>query len=478
MRDRLRSVFATASDLIDAGDIDDVLARIADRAAVEVRAPRYLLAVRTEPEGAVRCHHKGFDDDEAQTIADRILDRHPASLPSSWLVVPVRSKRRDYGRLLATYDREQAFFPQERELIEVYARYAASALDGATALMEAKQRYAQSSALLELARALAAAGTSGEVARRLADAVLTVVDCDRVGVYLWDPGVRQLVRSATSQRPGESADPHPTGWVPRAGGTLERMLEEPRTDPIFLDLETADAMQRKALRSINAEALTLVPLATPDSMLGLLAVSVGSQPERLSPNPDLLDRLSGVAAQATIALQNGRLLDQMTHHALHDQLTGLPNRLQFTEKLRAAVSQAAQRGHTVTLFYLDLDGFKPVNDQLGHDAGDALLVCVGERLGARTRAGDTVGRLGGDEFAVLIDGETPPDRVDALGKRLIGAFSAPFSIQGQQLRLGASIGRAVFPTDAPDADGLLRIADTAMFEAKRDKRGPTALRAI
>ncbi len=185
MTERLRSMFATASDLIDAGEIGDVLARITDRAAVEVRAPRYLLAVRTSAGGDLHCHQRGFDEHEVGAYAQRILDEHPAALPESWLVVPVRSQRYDYGRLLAMYDSGRGFFPEERELLEVYARYAASALDGATALMEARQRYGQSSALLELARALARSGTSGEVARRLADAVPVVVNCDRVGVYLW-----------------------------------------------------------------------------------------------------------------------------------------------------------------------------------------------------------------------------------------------------------------------------------------------------
>jgi diguanylate cyclase (GGDEF)-like protein len=306
-----------------------------------------------------------------------------------------------------------------------------------------------------------------------------VVDCDRVGVYLWDAGRRQLLRSATSHNPDRPApvEPPDKGLTPRPGGKLDRLLENPGPDPIFLDRATADAHQRRLLRSIGAESAIAVPLAAPDSLLGLLVVSVGSQPERLKPGADLLDRLSGVAAQATIALQNGRLLDQMTHQALHDQLTGLPNRLQFTDKLRGAVAQARQRDRAVTLFYLDLDGFKPVNDELGHEAGDALLVCVGERLRARTRGTDTVARLGGDEFAVLIDGETPPDRIEALGKRLASAFSAPFSIQGRELRLGASIGRAGFPTDARDAEGLLRVADSAMFETKRNRRPPPTDRA-
>jgi diguanylate cyclase (GGDEF)-like protein len=478
MKERLHSMFATASDLIDAGDISDVLARIADRAAIEVRAPRYLLAVRTSPDEPVHCHHKGFDQDEAERYAERILEQHPASLPESWLVVPVRSKRQDYGRLLAMYDREQGFFPQERELIEVYARYAASALDGATSLVEAKRRYAQSSALLELARALAAAGTSAEVARRLSDAVPAVVDCDRVAVHLWDASRGQLVRAASTHRAGvpRPHDRQYAVWTPRPGGALQRLLEHPEDKPIFIQGDSTDPALRRMMASIGARSMIAQPLAAPDSLLGLLTVAVARSPERLKPTPDLLDRLSGVAAQATIALQNGRLVDQMTHQALHDQLTGLPNRLQFTDKLRGAIAHARSQAETVTLFYVDLDGFKPVNDEFGHDAGDQVLVDIGERLKACLRGSDTVARLGGDEFAVLIDGPAPAEAVEALADRLREAFAQPFSCAGKRVTLGASIGRAVFPHDADDAESLLRLADAAMFEAKRTSR--PALRAV
>ncbi len=217
-----------------------------------------------------------------------------------------------------------------------------------------------------------------------------------------------------------------------------------------------------------------MPLATPDSFLGLLIVSVFDRPDRLKPTPDLLDRLSGVAAQATTALQNGRLLDEMTHQALHDQLTGLANRLQFTEQLGRAVDRAREELHPVTLLYLDLDGFKPVNDEFGHDVGDQLLVAVAKRLAACTREEDTVARLGGDEFAVLIDAATAAGEAEEVSTRLAAALSRPFMIDGHQLRLSASIGRAVFPIDAEDSDGLLRCADAAMFAVKR-RRGSRGL---
>jgi diguanylate cyclase (GGDEF)-like protein len=197
---------------------------------------------------------------------------------------------------------------------------------------------------------------------------------------------------------------------------------------------------------------------------------VFNRAERLTLTPELIDRLSGVAGQATTALQNGRLLDEMTHQAMHDQLTGLANRLRFTDQLRAAIEHARRDIQPVTLLYMDLDGFKPVNDEFGHDVGDQLLVAVAKRLGACTRSDDTVPRLGGDEFAVLIDSSTAPGDAEDVSDRLAQALTNPFSIDGHRLQLGASIGRAVFPIDADDADGLLRAADAAMFGVKRGSR--------
>ena len=236
MKVRLHSMFQTASDLISSGDVDEVLARIADRAAIEVRAPRHMLAVRMTADGPLHCHHKGFDDAEAAEHAQRLLTEAVEDLPDSWLVVPVRSNRREYGRLLATSAERGGFFELERELLEVYARYAASALDSAAALLEAERRNDQSSALLELARALAQAGTSAEIARRLADAVPTVVDCDRVAVYLWDEERNELIRSAHSPLEA-TAGPvvsDRSSWAPEPGGTLEAFLRDPNRAPQFI----------------------------------------------------------------------------------------------------------------------------------------------------------------------------------------------------------------------------------------------------
>lgn len=214
-------------------------------------------------------------------------------------------------------------------------------------------------------------------------------------------------------------------------------------------------------------AAILAPICTAETFLGLLAVSVRSDPQRLRPNHELLNRLAGISAQATTALQNGLLVDRITHQAEHDQLTSLPNRMRFDIELGAAVDAAARSSEFVALFYLDLDMFKPVNDAFGHDVGDELLVLVAKRLSTCTRSSDFVARLGGDEFAVIAKGLASATEADGLTERIQTAFADPFTVGSHEVRVAVSVGRALFPLDADEAQDLLRRADRAMFEAKR-----------
>jgi diguanylate cyclase (GGDEF)-like protein len=202
----------------------------------------------------------------------------------------------------------------------------------------------------------------------------------------------------------------------------------------------------------------------------VLTVAVRTGAERLEATPDLLDRLSGVAAQATTALENGRLLDQITHQAHHDSLTGLANRAQLTRHVHEAVAAAGREARECTLLYLDLDEFKPVNDELGHAAGDQLLIAVGDRLSRCTRGGDVVGRLGGDEFAIVLDPAGPRPPLESFTQRIHDALARPFEIDGRTVHVRASIGHATFPHQAGDAAELLQAADHAMFACKRARR--------
>jgi diguanylate cyclase (GGDEF)-like protein len=465
MTERLDSVYATATDLIADTDLDSVLVRITERAATAVRAPRFLLALRDDEDAEIRCHYSGFDEREANEVAKRVLDSELRELPSTWLAADVRSHRRSYGRLAAMGD--TPFFPQERYLLELYARYAATALDGATALDEAKRGHAEAEALLELARRLAEATTGGEVAERLANAVPEIVDCDRLSVWLWDPVERELICRATSgDTQGERYD---TPIRPEDTPLLAAQLADPQPEPLFLDLGSDDELVEAYLKAVGSVAAITAPIVARGEYLGTLSVGVSSGPERLRPNRELIDRLSGIVAQAASAMQTARLLDKVTHQARHDGLTGLSNRMVFTEGMEQALATARDTGEAFGLLFVDLDNFKGVNDELGHHAGDELLCEVGRRLAGSVR-GDTVARLGGDEFGILLSGVKGRDDADVAVERVQRAFAEPFAIGGELLALSASVGRAVWPEDAVEMESLMRHADAEMYRAKRAAR--------
>jgi len=163
------------------------------------------------------------------------------------------------------------------------------------------------------------------------------------------------------------------------------------------------------------------------------------------------------------------LEDQLEHNkylALHDELTGLPNRRLFQDRLDSAIERARRTGAHVALLLIDLDNFKLVNDTAGHHAGDELLKHVSNLFTGRVRRSDTVARTGGDEFSVIL--EEPMTRADAVrvGKTLAKLLDEPVTFGGKELRVGASVGIAVFPDDATDAESLRIAADLRMYAGK------------
>jgi diguanylate cyclase (GGDEF)-like protein len=153
--------------------------------------------------------------------------------------------------------------------------------------------------------------------------------------------------------------------------------------------------------------------------------------------------------------------------ALHDALTGLPNRRLLEDRIATALQHASRNHHKAAVMYLDLDGFKAINDTYGHAYGDEVLKIVAQRLLASARKEDTVARLGGDEFMVVL-GEVN-SLADAQGPaaKLVEAVSEPFFINDLTLRLSTSIGISIYPDDAESVGSLISIADYALYEAKR-----------
>jgi diguanylate cyclase (GGDEF)-like protein/PAS domain S-box-containing protein len=180
--------------------------------------------------------------------------------------------------------------------------------------------------------------------------------------------------------------------------------------------------------------------------------------------------LNGVVINARDVSDTRAFQEQLAHEASHDALTGLPNRRRMQDALDASL-----RDDAVAVLFVDLDGFKPVNDAHGHEAGDELLRQVAQRLSSCVREDDVLARVGGDEFVVLMPGIHDPADTDAMGARIRAAVESPFLIDGHEVRIGASVGAHLAPLSC-DPDEALRAADHAMYTIKKS-RSPRALPA-
>ncbi len=486
---RLRGAYASAAGLLAGGDADAVLARLADGAADAVGGAPLLLVVKLA-DGAERLHQRGFGGDEAAAVARHLLDeRVDPSTPlvargGSALVADVVSPRRRYGRMAAVFDHGTAFLADEQQLLQVYAHYAATALDAVTTLGDARHAEDRARALLDFARALPTAASAQAVAHHLAQTVPVVIGCERSTVLLWDDERQALVRRAqaraTAKRradaapgPDTPAAAHLAGQgepaelvVPRrATDAMEQLLHS--KDVLVVDRATHDGYLRQLLEDSGTATTVLAPLVAGDELLGVVAANFDTRPGAdLRRDHELHERLGSLADQAVTALQNMRLLEQVSHHAWHDSLTALPNRRLLEDRVNQELRRAERSGEGLGVLFIDLDQFKQVNDTLGHAAGDELLHQVARRLCDTVRQQDTVARLGGDEFAVLLPGLSDPDAAEQLARRALEVLDRPYPIGEHQVRVSASIGVALAPRHGTSYDELLSAADAAMYRSK------------
>ena len=156
----------------------------------------------------------------------------------------------------------------------------------------------------------------------------------------------------------------------------------------------------------------------------------------------------------------------MVYRAHHDPLTDLPNRAMFQDRLTQALARAKRQGRLVSVMFVDLDGFKRINDEYGHGTGDALLKVVGTRLTQCVRATDTVARLSGDEFTLILQDLERLQDIHLVAHKILDLMVQPVLLEGRSLSVKTSIGIAIIPLDATDPEGLLKHADRAMYKAK------------
>ena len=378
LSERLEEAYLTAADLLATDSTHGVLGRIAARAARAVSAPRHLLVVRTSQSADTEVHSRGFSEEERRELAPQLLSAHEHSFGPDVLMVDVESSRSHYGRL-AAFAPPEGFAEGDGQILAAYAAYAAAALDVVTALEQARQSNESASALLDFSRALAGVSTVDEVAQRLAETVPLVAGCDRSTVMLWDPSEQALtVRGATG--PGAEAARADHTEEDRPGYKLHRettsLFEKVMGshDLVVVDLNSDDQTVRSVLEATGTACSVIAPLSASDEFFGIVTANFDSPPAS-DPRGDLelQTRLISLADHAVTAMQNTHLLEQVTHLAWHDALTGLPNRRLLEDRVNQELVRARRNGESICMFFIDLDRLKQVNDTFGHAAGDELI---------------------------------------------------------------------------------------------------------
>lgn len=426
-----------AAELAKVDDADLALTKIAEQAGATVVASRYLLRVTLDDGESPRLHHGGFAPrTDVEAIADRLFAAD-AVHDDEAIVVEIASARRAYGWLAAMVPPTKALVDSDRRRLQAYADHAAAALDAVVALETARRHRDTSTALLELGRALAEVRTSDQTIEQLVTAMRPVLGCGSARIYLQNDG----------------------------GVAIASTIGD---HPAVLEIDDAPRVVRDGM-SPAITRVAIAPISVRGEVLGVAVAGFTAEENAVSVR-DLLARLSGLADHAATALDNARLLEQLNHDALHDRLTGLPNRVLVEDRVETSIRRAERDGRWPSLLFIDLDRFKNVNDTLGHRAGDELIRQVGLRIRSAMRRGDTLGRLGGDEFVVLLEGTESPADAQLTAERLGVAMGAPFTIDGNEIFISCSIGISHGPTDGTTYEQLLQNADVAMYNAKDSGR--------
>jgi diguanylate cyclase (GGDEF)-like protein len=351
-------------------------------------------------------------------------------------------------QLLHVLGDERALREQSERQADEKARLLAS-------LQERQQLLEQ---LSELQRCISDRTPLDRVLAAVVDGARTLAGTQLALLRLVDPSEpSELITAAVS---GEQADLlRRVRRMPEARGSAWRAIAEGRVTAIDEHSEGTEMVAD--LLEAGVRTALAVPLHEHGVVVGALVVgsidAAGGFPSSQR------EMLVSFAEQASVALAAAKTANSI-RHAFNDSLTGLPNRALLLDRLEVALARAEREDQPVSVLFLDLDGFKVVNDSLGHVAGDRLLIDVARRLSDCLRRSDTAARIGGDEFAILLGDIGNPGRAPRVAERVIAALGEPFNVLGREVFVSASIGIAY---GQDDAQSLLRNADVAMYRAKR-----------
>jgi diguanylate cyclase (GGDEF)-like protein len=333
-----------------------------------------------------------------------------------------------------------------------------------------EQRLRELNTLYGISKSVTSLLDLDKLLNRIVEATTYVTGAEEISLFLLDEEMQDLQLRA----------------VQRAGDERARGVRESADDAVVREVmssgQAAMIQSSRSRKTEPLEATLAVPLKAGERTIGVLrATSRKAMTPFTDSDRHLLSMLAGYGA---IAIENVRLYEEAQQElaerkraeeiirrlAYYDELTGLPNRVLFKDRLKLELAHARRNQQKLAVMLLDLDHFKEVNDNLGHPAGDQLLQAVGDRLTGLLRESDTIARMGGDEFLLILPEITQVEAAATVAHRILGAIRKPIMVDDHELRITASIGIAMYPDDSEDVDALVKNADIAMYRAKEAGR--------
>jgi diguanylate cyclase (GGDEF)-like protein/PAS domain S-box-containing protein len=433
-----------------------------------------------------------YVNETACQVAGFTREEFMKSAPHEFLLVDIKVLERMYDETIAagtagiTMEMKTRRKDGVRTIIELHRR----ALNIGNRWMivtmthDVSQRWLTDKKIRLLGRMFAALSTTNETIlhskspeelyQRVCDAAVDGGKFITTGILLFDPGTTWVRVAAASGADTDKlrearisldeAIPEGRGLV----GTAFR-TSKPCVSTDYLNDPVSQVWRENAK---NVGSVAVVPLLKDGQVIGAL---IFYATEKRAFEGEIVKLLERMAENVVFALDNfeheakrkhGE--ERIQHMATHDALTGLPNRLMFSQLLNHAIQSAKRHQRQFAVFFIDLDRFKTINDTLGHEAGDLLLQEIAMRFKQTLRAADVVGRLGGDEFVILIEEVGDPSQVATVAHKILTAAIKPMVLLGEECRVTASIGISMYPKDAEDEQALMKNADIAMYLAKEE----------
>jgi diguanylate cyclase (GGDEF)-like protein len=371
------------------------------------------------------------------------------------------------GRLLLARAAEPRFDAIEMGLLRGMARTLGLTLRTLRTVEVLRERQRLLEGLSDIQRAIAQRAPLHDVLDKIVGLTAELLGDELPALFLRDPDDPETLVIGGSR----GIDPATLALIRRrrvGEGVGGRAVAEDRL--IVVDDYAGEAAAIPHFVDDALQAAMAAPVHENGQVVGALLVSSWKRGRTYDADAQAL--LTTIAQHASLALSDAKTVNAMVHQAMHDALTGLPNRALFLDRLEHALARATRASSDVAVLFLDLDRFKTVNDSLGHAAGDELLCTVAERISGCMRAADTAARLGGDEFAVLLEDLDSTREAVGVAERVIEALETPIVVAGREVLVGASIGVAFGRHGAED---LLRHADVAMYRAKALGKGRYAM---